>query len=142
MLFCLLPGPKLSERPPAAQSRLETSAADAGREGGGDWISSLSGVTQEYCVTSIFSARALSGLRYCRVLYSRVQLVPSKNHPPFNPPRHWGGLWLAPSSFSLPSQGLKTAPSLRLCSLLSNHTAAVINHLRSGWTWSFEEGTN
>lgn len=69
--------------------------------GGGDWISSLSGVTQEYCVTSIFSARALSGLRYCRVLYSGVQLVPSQDHHGCT-----GGAVAAPTQLFPPQSGI------------------------------------
>lgn len=42
---------------------------------------------QEYCVTSIFRARGLSGLRYCPLLCYRVQLLPGKNHHQFNPAR-------------------------------------------------------
>lgn len=52
--------------------------------GGGDWVSSLSGVAQEYCVTSVFRARGLSGLRHCWVLDYKVQLLPRTHHHQFN----------------------------------------------------------
>lgn len=51
-------------------------------EEGDDWISSLSGVTQEYCVTSAFGARGLSDLHHGGVSHYKVQLLPSKTHPP------------------------------------------------------------
>lgn len=42
-----------------------------------DWVSSQSGVLQEYCITSIFRLHWLLGSHYCQVLCYGVQLVSS-----------------------------------------------------------------